>query len=124
MKNHGAADLARYDFIKDIVRLERVCNSLANTSGYALILTNEPQLWKQPVIRQKIPNDIEFRIHHGKTLQGNLKWGSNTGQGTMKGRESSFNLIGSYEMEWLSYSKSIGTKNGEFMYSLVEIPAQ
>ncbi|RFU63083.1 hypothetical protein [Bacillus sp. V59.32b] len=124
LKNHGAPDLARYDFIKDIVRIETVCNSLASTNGYAIILTNEPALWKQTVLRDKIPNDIEYRIHHGKILEGQLKWGVNTGQGTMKSRETSLNLLGSYKLNWLPYSKVTDSNGGEFRMAIVEVPTK
>lgn len=124
LKNHGATDLARYDFIKDIVRLEKVVSHLDNVNGYALILSNEPQLWKEPIVRQKIPNDIEFRIHQDQILQGNLSWGPNTGKGTMRGRENPLKLINSYEMKWLSYIKMTEIINREFMYSLIKIPSK
>ncbi|MCM3412827.1 hypothetical protein [Metabacillus litoralis] len=124
LKNHGALDLARYDFIKDIMRIETVCNTLDNTNGFAVILSNESALWKQPVLRDKVPNDIEYRIHNGKILEGELNWGQNTGQGTMKGRESSLNLLGAYKLNWLHYSKVMESTGGEFKIAIIEVPVK
>lgn len=124
MKNHGAPDLARYDFIKDIVRIEKVCNTFHKTNGFAIILSNESALWNQPVLRDKIPNDIEYRIHNEKVLEGELNWGPNTGQGTMKGRESSLNLLGTYKLNWLPYSKVLDSAGGEFKIAIIEVPAK
>ncbi|WML32230.1 hypothetical protein RCG24_10490 [Neobacillus sp. OS1-32] len=124
LKSHGAPDLARYDCIKDIVRIETVCNTLDNTNGFAIILSNEPALWKQPVYRDKVPNDLEYRIHNEKILEGELNWGLNTGQGTMKGRESSLNLLGTYKMTWLPYSKVMESTGGEFKIAIIEVPSK
>lgn len=124
LKNHGAPDLARYDFIKDIVRIETVCTTLENTNGFAIILSNESALWKQPVLREKVPNDIEYRIHNGRVLEGELKWGQKTGQGTMKGRESSLNLLGTYKLNWHHYSKVTESTGGEFKIAIIEVPSK
>lgn len=121
LKNQDATDLARYDFIKDITRLEKVVANQANLNGYALLLANESSLWRPTVNRNKIPNDIHFRIHEGRVLQGKLDWRPNTGEGTKKGRESALNLLGTYRLEWNDFSEFDGERYGKFKFLLVRI---
>jgi hypothetical protein len=45
LRNHGAQDIGRYDFIKDIVRFERFVIGNANSVGYAIFLTNDDSYW-------------------------------------------------------------------------------
>ena len=50
LRDQAAQDISRYDFLKDVQRLERVVSSpnLARV-GYALCLTNDSAYWKTPV---------------------------------------------------------------------------
>jgi hypothetical protein len=48
LKNQSAQDISRYDFIKDISRLEKCVDRLPNTTGYAIFLTNDPSYWNFP----------------------------------------------------------------------------
>src|SRR5438105_15756660 len=41
LSNDGAQDIGRYDFIKDVARLERYVASAENTVGWAVLLTND-----------------------------------------------------------------------------------
>lgn len=43
LSNHGAHDLRRYDFIKDLVRLERVVEAVPTSTAAAMFLTNDPE---------------------------------------------------------------------------------
>jgi hypothetical protein len=117
LTSNDALDLARYDYVKDISRLEQVANHFDNTVGIVIMLTNEPALWKPP-LREDV-NDIQFRIHEGRDLEGRLDWGPKTGLGTRKGREP-LSLQGKYPLNWKSYS-NVETKNGEFRYLLVNV---
>jgi hypothetical protein len=117
LTSNDALDLARYDYVKDISRLEQVAHHFDNTVGIAIMLTNEPALWK-PSIRDDV-NDIQFRIHERRDLQGRLDWGPKTGHGTKKGRET-IELHGEYSLSWKDYS-NVETKNGEFRYLLVNV---
>lgn len=42
LKQQGAQDLGRYDFLKDICRLESWCEQQKISKGYAILLTNDP----------------------------------------------------------------------------------
>ena len=113
---------SRYDFVSDIIRLEK-CKEIFKTDyknilGYALFLTNESTYWKQSKKEDAI--DKEFRIHEGIELSGKLSWGANAG-GTKKNREEPLNLNNSYEIHWKDYSNFEDKKNGQFRYVLVEV---
>ena len=113
---------SRYDFVKDISRLEK-CKEICMTEyknflGYALFLTNERNFWRPP--KNKNVDDIEFRIDEGRILSGKLSWESNTKE-TKKNRKEPLNLNNSYEIHWKDYSNFEDTKNGQFRYTIVKV---
>ncbi len=122
LTNQSAQDVSRYDFIKDIVRLERLYTSGEIDKGFALFLTNDELYWKEPRWRYKRTNDYEFRIHEGRFLSGTLKWAKSTGQGTKKGREDPLKIGYSYRFHWRTYSQLPLGKYREFKYLLVKVP--
>ncbi len=116
--NHGAQDIGRYDFIKDLVRLERFAQSYPNAIGYALLLTNDENYWKES--KRASTADAMFRLHEGGILSGRRAWGEGTGAGTMKGRENPLVLGSAYTVRWFDYSRlSNGTTR--FRYVLLEV---
>ena len=48
LRNQAAQPLGRYDFIKDIRRLERVVADGPAETGFAVLLTNDPSYWEEP----------------------------------------------------------------------------
>src|SRR5262249_20900520 len=60
LPSQSAQDVRRYDFIKDIVRLESLVPSLADV-GYAITVTNDPSYWTASS-RANLA-DAAFRIH-------------------------------------------------------------
>ncbi len=119
MKDQFAQDISRYDFIKDISRLEECIDKLPNAIGYAIFLTNDPSYWKN-LPRKTDTQDKNFRIHEGRVIQGTLNWKESTSKGTMKGREEPITLKRSYKLNWRDYS-NLGVKNGIFKYLLVKV---
>ncbi|MEQ6378244.1 hypothetical protein RZN25_15635 [Bacillaceae bacterium S4-13-56] len=117
LTSNDAPDQARYDFLKDIGRLEQVAHHFGNTIGFAILLTNEPAMWKSPT-REDV-NDIQFRFQEGRVVHGELDWGPKTGLGTKKGREI-LNIQDEYHLQWKDYS-NLETKNGEFRYLAVKV---
>jgi hypothetical protein len=102
LRNHAAQDLLRYDFIRDIVRLEHITEQRQGVQGLALLLTNDPNLWQVSDRTDTI--DAAFRLHHGQTLSGTLGWGERAGLGTTKGRETPHQLAAAYTLAWEDYS--------------------
>ena len=111
----GAQDIGRYDFLKDIQRLEEVVSYRNNiVVGYAIFLTNDNTYWKPPRDYQTI--DASFRVHQDKILTGELNWGSGASQGTMRGREEALILNGAYKLNWKDYSQPSKDPYGKFKY--------
>ena len=119
LRDHGAQPPRRYDFIKDIQRLEQTL-LLPDPADYgiAVLLTNTQTYWTPP--RQNNVIDAAFRIHDGQTVgSGELRWSENASTGTMGGKVEPIALSGSYRMQWRDYS-TFGDKTGErFRYLAV-----
>jgi len=68
LKNDGAQDLGRYDFIKDVERLARIAAHIPQVEGYAVLLTNDSGYWKEGATTV----DAAFRLPEGRILTGEL----------------------------------------------------
>jgi len=113
LKEHGAQDQGRYDFMKDVYRLENV-GKKRGWNWFALLLSNDSGYRKPSSRRTTV--DADFRIHEGKKLNGVLKWSDNAGKGTTKGREDPIILSGDYRAVWRYYSKVHSPRYSEFYY--------
>ena len=116
--DQAAQDLGRYDFLKDVERLENIVSTHNNVKGYAVILTNDSAYWKSPTTETV---DAEFRIHEGRILNGELAWGTKASAGTMRKREKPIKLTGTYKLSWKDYSQVSSTSYGKFRYLFLEI---
>jgi hypothetical protein len=121
--NHGAHDVSRYDFLKDIRRLEKTVETNEKITGYAIFLTNDSLYWMDTRRSVKAADDA-FRIHQGITLSGRRSWAPGAAKGTIKGRERPLILKGRYSFLWNDYSSLVRHKYGYFRYVLVKIPHQ
>ncbi len=119
LKGHSAEDCGRYDFIKDIERLEQIVASAENTTGYAILLTNDSLYLRNP--REAVSIDRAFRLHDGSTLHGVLKWATNASKGTTYKREKALRLNGTYMPKWEDYSRPSAARNGVFRFLAIEI---
>lgn len=115
--NHGANDLGRYDFLKDIARVEAAVDATPGATGFSVLLTNDSKYWTAIASTETI--DANFRIHEGQILAGELRWGANAG-GTTRGRERAINLSRPRAMRWSDYS-DLGTRAGQFRSLVVSI---
>lgn len=119
LEDQAAQDIARYDFCKDIMRLEKIVEAFPNFTGYALMLTNDSSFWKPPL--SKNPIDEAFRLHEGRVLTSELRWSQRAGPGTTAGRREPLHLQGSYTLCWKDFSNLNTSKYNRFRYLLVEI---
>ncbi len=120
LQNHGAQDLGRYDFIKDVWRIETIVASSAQATGYAILLTNDPSYWTRS--HNDLTVDTAFRLHEGRDLHGTLDWRAHASEGTKRGREKSLQLTGSYPLRWEDYSRaSAEAKCTKFRYLVVAV---
>ena len=121
LKNQRAKSWGRYDFIKDICRLEGFCNHSEVTKTnkkiicYAIFLTNDLSYNKE---RKSSPVDVAFGIHHGRYLSGELKWSDKASASIMFNRKNPLKLLLEYNLSWQEYSQ---IENQKFEYLLVKI---
>ena len=120
LRDQGAQDHGRYDFLRDIQRLElmRSMPQLCK-AGYAVLLTNDSLYWSAP--RSRTTVDSNFRIHEGRAVSGELAWAPHAGTGTVKDRESPIEIQGSYRLRWQEYSNFPGKSRGRFRYLAVSV---
>lgn len=120
LRSQSAQDIGRYDFIKDIERVEDILVDRAPyASGYAILLTNDPSYWTQSLNDNTV--DVKFRLHEGSNLYGSLEWGLGASEGTKRGREQPLQIGGYYALRWEDYSRSADGSYGRFRYLLVEV---
>ena len=129
LRDQGAQNLRRYDFLRDIQRLE-LMRSMPEFCevGHAVLLTNDWLYWECP--RSQDTMDTAFRVHEGRKICGKLKWSKqpSTGSpGTTRGRDESIQLKGSYCLHWKDYScipeksPGKGKPRGKFRYLAVSV---
>ena len=122
LTDHSAQDLGKYDFVKDICRIEAFREHISgHREGYAIFLTNDPSYWNSP--RKAIAGDAAFSVHHGAVKEGTMFWGPSMNEGSIKGREAPLVLSGSYRIDWHDYSRVDDTKKSVFMYAVVRVDA-
>lgn len=116
--DQSAQDIGRYDFIKDVSRLEQVVLATGATA-YAIFLTNDSAYWKLPINENTV--DACFRIHQGKNLSGICSWDKRASKGTTNQREQEIKIYGKYLCNWQDYSIVDGSSYNKFRYLLLRI---
>ncbi len=119
LPSQAAHDIRRYDFVKDISRLESLLDGGLADLGFALLLTNDANHWRA-CTRVDVA-DAAFRLTEGRSLSGSLGWATSAGSGTIKGREEPIVLHGAYELAWRPFGSVGGKGSGEFRYLLVSL---
>lgn len=119
LRDQSAQDIGRYDYLKDIHRLEQIVSGRNEIVGYAILLTNDRSYWNLP--RRNDTVDAMFRIHEGETITGELSWSPLASKGTKRGREEPIVIKGSYTLTWQDYFEPIETRCGRFRYLLVRV---
>ncbi len=108
LKKHSAHDQGRFDFIKDIKRIEKALEIYKHENikclGFSIMLTNDSGYCEKIKDENVKYKDIDFRIHQGKILKGELKWKYEPSKGTTSGREYPLILEGEYSLDWRTYS--------------------
>ncbi len=119
LASHGAQDLARYDFLKDVARIERFVSEGRADFGYALMLTNDGGYWK--VAKRQSTIDAHFRLCEGRDVSGTLSWGEHAAKGTTAGREKLIELRNQYRISWGTYSDTASLEASSFRYLLLRV---
>ncbi len=119
LPNQGAQDVRRYDFAKDVARLEVLLGDGVADDGYAIALTNDPNYWQTGEHGRLA--DAAFRLSEGGTLGGPLAWAPHTGAGTMRGRANAITLTGTYDLGWRDFSQVGRARYSRFRYIVVHV---
>lgn len=119
LQNHSAQNFGRYDFVKDVQRLEQYVRSHRQSQGYAILLTNDPGYWQKP--RKGHPEDLVFRIHEGQILKGSLGWRSPGSSENKKRRKDPIKLRNVYTVQWTDYSSVGSGKLSQFRCLILHI---
>lgn len=126
LADQNAQDHGRYDFLRDMTRLEWVVADRSDADrGMAVLLTNDPQYW-DPANKDRV--DKAFHLCDGRNLlrgPHRMDWAERTKPGTKKGRECPIVLGDSYALDWRDYSSVETPENAKyraFRYLAVEVP--
>lgn len=119
LKDQSAQDCGRYDFLKDISRIEYLKNNLNRyEEGYAIFLTNDLSYTKK--VRKNTTYE-KFSLEKGVIKNEVLDWSEKTSIGTKKNRENPIVLNNDYEFKWRNYSKIDDSNTGEFQILIVKV---
>ncbi|MED4018524.1 hypothetical protein [Sutcliffiella cohnii] len=119
LKQQGAYDISRYDFVSDLGKMERVVQSRPGVKGCVLLITNDRLYWQPP--KKQNPVDESFHIHDGHVVSGIGVWKEEASAGTTNRREETIHLTGKYVIKWRPYLHLGEGKNEEFKTLFVEV---
>ena len=119
LRDQSAQTQGRYDFLKDIQRLESLSGFPNAKAGFAILLTNDALYWRGPARKNTVDAAFSLRGDPGLRIQGEMAWSRRASVGTTRGRGKPIRLKGSYEVEWQAYSRIAGGRYGEFRYLVV-----
>jgi hypothetical protein len=119
LKSQSAQDIGRYDYVKDIYRLEQTAITQRKYTGYAILLTNDSAYWIKPSSHNTV--DAGFRIREGRVLEGVSNWGANASDGTKKNREQPLTLQNRYQLQWTDFSRPSLASYGLFRSLTVKV---
>jgi hypothetical protein len=119
LKQHGAQDQGRYDFLSDVEALEKLTRGRSDVKGYVLLITNDHLYWTRPIKVSSV--DEDFHLHDTRKITGELQWSMDASKGTQRNREDKIHLDKEYKCEWKRYSYINSNQNGTFEYLLIEV---
>jgi hypothetical protein len=105
--NQGACDHGRSMFLADVARVEAIADRYPNSTGAAIMLTNDPKYWR-PSSRADT-YDAAFHINEGRTICKHLQWHPEASEKTRKPAPNGITLDGTYTARWHDYSTVAGS---------------
>lgn len=116
LKDQKACDLGRYDFIKDISRLERIICGQQNKFGYVIFLSNDEKYLQGT---KETNQDFSFNIENNITItHGEKSWSEEKNIKNLGSRRNSLDINNDYCVKWKDYSIF---ENIKFNYLLIKI---
>lgn len=120
LSSQSAHDIARYDVVKDIERVEELVDAGFADHGYVIVLSNDQAYWRRGT--KANPIDLRFRLREGARLAGLAAWSDAAGAGTTRSRDRPIELAGEYVMAWDDFSRVADGPAGRYRYLLIEVP--
>lgn len=120
LPRQGAQDVAGYDVVKDIYRVEHFIRTGFAAAGAVLVLSNDRSYWTDPG-HGRVTGAAAFRLYDGTMLTGERSWGSQSGPGTRKGREPAIALMGNHHLRWHDFSELPDAPNGRFRFLFIAV---
>lgn len=113
LKDQSAQDLGRYDFLKDVCRIEDFAFEKKMERGYAIFITNDKTYWERKGERCLYQ---DFALNMGRDIPNSpLKWREGFKESSVgKNRTGSLTIKGKYKADWVQL-------NSEFQYLMFEI---
>lgn len=118
LKRHSAQDIGRYDFFRDVSRVEQIVANGKARRGFAIFLTNDAGYWRTG--RGNTVDEMFRMCEKRNVTKGHLKWADRAGNGTTRGREDPVVLTHDYVLGWKDYA-NYPQKNGTFRYLIIDI---
>ena len=116
LRSQSGHEPRRYDFVKDVVRLEQLVPDAADV-GYAIALTNDPSYWQRPT--RTDPSAVA--LFEGVHLRGSLGLDSFSAAGRTGRRAERLRLRGTFVTEWREFSQIWGHGYRTFRYLALEV---
>lgn len=122
--NQAAHDALRYEYIKDIARLESITAVHPNVVGYAILLTNDRSYWTAPARANSA--GARYRLNERVSLPESFEQETPPRAGTTPEHATPIVLKNQYTMYWKDYcaipEKAIlRGKQARFRYLLSEV---
>jgi hypothetical protein len=119
LKSQSAQDIGRYDFLRDLERIQYLCAETAVASGHVVLLTNDSSYWAP--LRSPEVSYAHFSLADGRVVEGTLRWGPTAGEGTTKGRAQPIHVDSPHKLRWSDYSEVSSGTYGRFRYLWISI---
>jgi hypothetical protein len=118
LKSHGAQDLGRYDYLRDLERLETLKSLGVIDAGAAILLTNDTAYWTGSSAAYAYAS---FGLTECRSLSGKLAWGPTAGPGTTRKREAPISIVGEHVVKWSEYSKIDARIAGQIRSLVIQV---
>ena len=121
LRDQSAQDHGRYDFLKDIARLEYLLDRRMARCGIAVLLTND-SLYEDRRPPEVI--DADFSLHDGRHLPTGpttMQWAESAGTRTTIGRTAPIAVRGPHTLRWSTFGQPGKGRSGHFRYLAVEV---
>ena len=120
LANQGAENNGRYDFWRDVRRLELVCGRFNLNGGLAVFVTNDTNYLDCPQEGSR-PQYAAFSMRNKQKIGGQcLEWGN----GAATAQRPNFFLAGQYQIQWKPADDENITlfSNRGFKYCILQVP--